>query len=178
MSISASSICKYKNKLTQSELRDLLEYNYETGVFRRKQRTSKRIYIGDVAGYLDKSGYVYIKLLSEPWAAHRLAWLYVYGQFPCFQIDHINHKKSDNRIINLRDVTNSDNQKNSTLRKSNRSGFPGVFWNKNTNKWNASIMSQGKRFHLGSFDNKEDAVLSRKEAEIKHLFHANHGSNI
>lgn len=85
------------------------------------------------------------------------------------QVDHINHDVTDNRKQNLRICTNQQNNMNKGLIKSNKSGVTGVGWNKQKNKWCAQIKISKRHIHLGLFDNIEDAIKARKEAEIKYF---------
>lgn len=91
------------------------------------------------------------------------------------QIDHINGDTSDNRAVNLREVTNQDNHKNMKRHKGNKSGHTGVYWNTAVHKWQAYIAVDGKQKYLGIYDDVKDAAKVRKEAEIKYGFHKNHG---
>lgn len=86
---------------------------------------------------------------------------------PGFVTDHINRDKLDNRRCNLRETTQGINCLNSSLRKSNKSGFTGIF--KYPYSWGASIQLNGIKINLGHFKNKEDAILARKNAEDKML---------
>ena len=159
--------------MTQQELKKILEYDKDTGIFTWKVRKAYRTKIGSVAGTLYK-GYSYILISRKRYSAARLAWLYVYGEFPKNNIDHINQNKSDNRISNLRDVTNSENMKNRPMMSSNFSGIVGVSWSKTREKWHAQIRNSGKVINLGLFDNVGDAKRAREEAKIKYDFHSNH----
>lgn len=102
---------------------------------------------------------------GENYLAHRLAWLYVYGEWPKNQIDHINRIKTDNKIKNLRDVTNSTNQHNNAIRRHNTSGTTGVMTLKSKNSWGAQIYVNNKRIYLGVFKTKEEAISARKNYE-------------
>lgn len=82
-------------------------------------------------------------------------------------VDHINHNKTDNRKTNLRICTSSENNKNIKIRTNNKSGYPGVSTNKSGKKWVARIGCDNQDFYLGTFDNKEDAIKAKKEAEEK-----------
>ena len=93
---------------------------------------------------------------------------------PTQMVDHINHNRADNRKSNLRIVTNSQNQMNRTHTSSRTSGVRGVYWHKTKNKWTASIQKDGKLHHLGLFDNKDDAIKARKEAQKKYFGEFNH----
>lgn len=84
-------------------------------------------------------------------------------------IDHINHNTCDNRKKNLRIVTSSQNSFNRRMQSNNTSGITGVFYAKDRNKWRAFIKIGEKQTYLGQFDNKEDAIKARKEAEEKYF---------
>jgi len=154
--------------LTQDRLKQLLWYNPCSGNF-RSCRTYK------VVGTLRKDGYIKISVNNRSYLAHRLAWLYVNGEWPTGQIDHINHDRSDNRISNLRDVDNRENHKNETLSSNNTSGVIGVYWKKSTGKWWAGIKVDGRMIHLGYYEYKTDAISARLGAERLYKFHSNHG---
>jgi hypothetical protein len=91
--------------------------------------------------------------------------LYVYGEWPKLNIDHINRNPSDNRLVNLRDVTQKQNRQNASKRSDNTSGYPGVYWFKRDSKWVANIKHDYKLIHLGLFESLEEAVAARKAAE-------------
>ncbi len=159
--------------LSQSRLKRFLKYDPITGIFTRNismSQTKK----GDVAGCKSR-GYLTISIDDKLYLAHRLAWLYVNGEFPKNQIDHINHVKDDNRIDNLRDVTDQENMKNLRKRKDNTSGVNGVWFSKQKGKWIAEIMLNKIKIHLGTFSNLTDAEISRKMAEQKYGYHKHHG---
>ena len=161
--------------ITQSELKELLSYNPETGVFTRV-KNSGRAKVGDVAGCKDSSnGYIAICVQNKRYRAHRLAWLYVSGKFPKDQIDHINHDRADNRFANLREASNQENHKNTSIQKNNTSGVAGVNWHKASGKWKARIKVSQEDIHLGLFIDIIEAAKARKSAEVKYGFHENHG---
>lgn len=142
-----------------------------------KVNTSRRVKVGDVAGWKDELGYVYVRVNGKLIPAHRIIWEMHYGKIPeGMEIDHINHITDDNRIENLRLVTRKDNCKNVSMSKSNKSGVVGVSWCKRTCKWFASIRVDRKEKFLGRYDKIEDAAAARKAAELKYNFHKNHGS--
>lgn len=142
-----------------------------------KVGTSRRVKVGDVAGWKDELGYVYVGVNGKLIPAHRIIWEMHYGKIPeGMEIDHINHITDDNRIENLRLVTRKDNCKNVSMSKSNKSGVVGVSWCKRTCKWFASIRVDRKEKFLGRYDKIEDAAAARKAAELKYNFHKNHGS--
>ncbi|MCK5236074.1 MAG: HNH endonuclease [Deltaproteobacteria bacterium] len=164
-----------KSSLTQKQLKEILHYSPETGLFVWLTSPTKSVKIGDIAGTLGSRGYVRIMIEGKNYQSHRLAWFYVYGVWPLNHIDHINHIKDDNRIVNLREATGQENQRNASLRKSNTSGVCGVSLHKTSNKWQATIGANDKNIHLGLFSDKFEAICARKSADNKYGFHANHG---
>jgi hypothetical protein len=162
--------------ITQARLKELLHYDPETGVFTWLRPTSNRVKRGAVAGYETDKGYKQIGLDRGLYLAHRLVWLYVHGCLPENHIDHIDQDQQNNRITNLRDVSNQDNCKNQKKRPTNKSGITGVRWNKDCKKWQANITINGKQTHLGLFDSIEGAASARKRADVKHGYHTNHGN--
>ena len=156
--------------LNQETLKKYLTYDPETGVFKRKTN-SGNAKIGDVAGGINGRGYIYIRINSVKYRAHRLAWLYIYGQFPENQIDHINRIQTDNRIANLRDVTQSVNGRNRNLPSNNTSGHIGVRWNKKQQAWKVVI---GETY-CGIFKCKLVAISKAKSAYKELGYHENHG---
>lgn len=150
--------------MTQNELKDLFLYDPITGIFTNKIRRSGSC-AGKKAGSLNNNGYALIRINKKNYAAHRLAWLYMYGAWPTFEIDHINMVRHDNRICNLREVTRFQNSQNTGLNSNNTSGHKGVHWDTTNSKWKGQIRLNGKRFSLGYFINLNDAILARKQAE-------------
>jgi hypothetical protein len=162
--------------ITQAELKQRFNYNPETGVFTYLTRPAQRIHVGDVAG-ANSNGYIQIKINYTLWKAHRLAWLYVYGELPKGEIDHINGMKGDNRIVNLRDVDSVTNSRNMPKYSNNTSGQSGVGWHSRDKVWSAFINGSENRVNLGSFETKQEAIDARRQAEIEYGFHPNHGRN-
>lgn len=152
-------------ELTAEYLRSVLDYDPATGIFTRKVSTARRVKVGDVAGSQDGHGYLRIMVQLRGYQAHRLAWLYTYGEWPKDQIDHINRNRSDNRIANLRDVSHKQNGQNRSKSSHNTSGHPGVAWYKRDSKWQAKIAHNCKDIHLGYFATLEEAIAARKAAE-------------
>lgn len=137
---------------------EYLQYNPETGDIVWINKTSKgvRIKIGDIAGSLNYSGGIHIKFKDKLYLAHRVAWFLYYGSWPKYQIDHINGIRNDNRISNLRDVTNRQNSLN---RKYHREKTVKYYsFNKPSNKWRVQTQINGKPKHLGLFDTEELAL--------------------
>ena len=154
--------------LAAERLRELLEYFPETGIFRWRVSPARNVKVGDIAGCLNGKGYLQIKIDGKLHSAHRLAWLYTHGTWPADQIDHINRDRSDNRILNLREATPAENGRNMSKASNNTSGYPGVYWRKARQKWQAQITHLGERIHLGYFTEKSDAIAARQAAEIKY----------
>ena len=161
--------------ITQAKLRRILNYNPETGVFTWLVKPCRKYHVGMTAGTINKRGYVLIVINYIQYRAHRLAWMYIHGQMPDSQIDHINQNRSDNRLCNLREATSAENNKNRPRLKANKSGVTGVYWNKTAHKWHAQIRVEGKNTHLGLFDDIGDAASARRAAERRHGYHQNHG---
>jgi hypothetical protein len=154
-------------KLTQVELKTNLHYCPDTGIFTWLVSNTNSVKVGDIAGSLTAEGYLRIVVNYKEHRAHRLAWLYMYGEFPKCQIDHINGIRNDNRLLNLRDVTNSENGQNRRKAQANNksSGLLGVTWDKSSNKWKVSIGIDGRQFNIGLFTDKyeaHDAYLNKK----------------
>lgn len=148
---------KAKKLPTQAQIKEILHYDTETGVFRwRFARSNVKPW--SVAGCKKDSGYIDIKLNKNTYKAHRLAWVYMIGASPLNVIDHINGNKSDNKWSNLRETTNKQNLENQTLKKDNTSGFRGVSWSKKHNKWRAYVMNNYKYIHVGIFITPEEAA--------------------
>jgi hypothetical protein len=147
-----------------NELKSLLSYQPDTGaiywIAKGKGMIKKK-----AAGTLLHSGYIGICIGAKRWQAHRIAWALHYGKWPKDQIDHINGTKTDNRICNLREATNSQNGKNLGLSKANKSGVKGVCFENYTQRWKASIKVENKTISLGRFNSIEDAAIARKLAE-------------
>lgn len=154
--------------LTQERLKELLDYDPETGVFVRKKNVRGGFSIGDIAGTINDNGYRIINIDGKRYRAHRLAWLYVYGVHPSAYLDHINRDRSDNRINNLREVNKQQNSWNHGGNIANTSGFTGVSWHKKSNKWRAAIRVNYVQRALGYFDTKEEAHAAYVQAKVEH----------
>lgn len=155
------------NSLTAERLRSLLSYNAETGVFVWLVSTNGRIKVGDIAGSFNNKGYIAIGCDGKEHKAHRLAWLWQYGVWPKDQIDHRDGDKSNNRLANLREATNADNQQNKRrARLDNKStGLIGAKLHRKTGKFMASIGVNKQRIYLGLHDTAElahEAYISAK----------------
>lgn len=165
--------------LTAQRLRELLEYDPTTGVFRWRNDAGcgGRIPAGAAAGGVNKvHGYANIHMDGTLYRAHRLAWLYMTGEWTKHEIDHINRQRADNRWSNLREATTAQNLQNKNRYSSNTSGFPGVHWRPTVGKWQARIGIGGKRISLGHYATAEDAASAYQQAKPR--FHQlNHASS-
>lgn len=152
--------------ITQTELKQLLHYNPDTGIFTRIYSKNKRC-INKEAGNLDSDGYVVIRVNRKQYKAHRLAFLYMNGDMPKYTVDHIDRIKNNNSWKNLRDVPMSVNKQNvEKPLKNNSTGYLGVSFYKPYGKYQAGIKINGKRKQLGYFDTPElahEAYLSAKK---------------
>ena len=143
--------------LTQIRLKELLNYNTETGIF-TWIKSNFGVTLFSNAGTINSHGYVKIKIDGKSYNASRLAFLYINGKFPNNQVDHINGIRSDNSYINLRDVTHSGNGQNKKIALSfNKTKLLGVSFYKAGNNYQASIGVNNRKKHLGYFDTAEDA---------------------
>lgn len=140
--------------MNDKKLKSVLRYDPETGLFTWLVRTSNRIKVGDVAGSIDAYGYRQIKVFGRIYKTHRLAFLYMTGSFPADQIDHINRIPDDNRWINLRAVSNAENQRNHGIQKNNTSGFMGVCRDKSCNSWRVTATHEGRQIYRNFADSK------------------------
>lgn len=154
--------------LTQEELKKRLSYDKETGLFRWRGGVVRRLKNNEIAGRIGERGYIQIGINKKLYLSHRLAWLYVYGEFPSNLIDHIDGNPSNNRIENLRECTDGENQLNRKINSNNKSGHKGVCWAAHANKWKATGTGTKKREHLGYFDSKEEAVKVYQEFCLLH----------
>jgi hypothetical protein len=150
--------------ITQQRIKQLFDYDQETGLFTRKITVNSRAKEGTIAGTDNGKGYIKFWVDNKFYYGHRLAWLYVYGDLPSKGIDHIDNNPSNNKINNLRLANQSENMQNVNKFKTNTSGYKGVYWNKNYSKWTAQIWVNSKRKFLGNFENIKDAYLAYCDA--------------
>lgn len=154
--------------LTAERLRQALDYSPETGFFCWRERLSCRIRIGDVAGCIASDGYVRIRIDGVSYLGHRLAWLYVQGQWPAEQIDHVNGIKSDNRLRNLRPCSCIENAHNAPCHADNGVGLKGVTIERRTGRFFARICVNRRTIHLGTFSTTKEAAQAYDTA-ARHL---------
>lgn len=160
--------------INQSYLKECLHYDPDTGIFTRtiSAGASKA---GDPAGSDNGLGYIRLRVgKNRKIMAHVAAWLYMTGDLPNDEIDHINGNSKDNRWKNLRLTSSSINSRNQKVRKNNTSGVMGVSILPG-GKWIARINTDAGRISLGRFNDWFDAVCARKSAENSHSYHSNHG---
>lgn len=159
-----------QDQLPPDRLRRLFSYDKDTGLFTWYEARS-RVKAGSVAGSVNADGYLTICVDKSVYLAHRMAWAYVYGEWPALFVDHINGDSTDNRIENLRQVTHSQNQQNSKISAANTSGIRGVSRVASSGNWKAQIDVNGKRKVIGTFQTIEAAVAARKAEEAAHHTH-------
>lgn len=176
-------------ELTQKVLKESLLYCHTSGVFTWKNRPLSHFtkkdrwlavnnrFAGKTANSESSHGYTRVLISGSRYYAHRLVWLYVYGEWPN-KIDHIDGNRQNNKLINLRSVSNRENTKNRSISKTSSTGVMGVSKVKGFNRWRAYISVDKKQIWLGSFDDINKAIKARKEADKKYGFHKNHGRAI
>jgi hypothetical protein len=158
--------------VTQDRLKELMSYDQHTGQLTRLVRRGRMGAVGSVAGTVNTKGYVVVEIDANPYLAHRLAWLYMTGEMPGMDIDHIDRNKANNRWANLRLATNSENHENRfEPQKNNKSGLLGVCLHKAAGRWVAQIKKDGRRIYLGLHDTPELAHQAYLEAKARlHTF--------
>jgi hypothetical protein len=154
--------------LTQTLLQSLLDYDPTTGMFKWRVHRAGNALQGQTTGSVNTTGYIQVKLNGVKYSAHRLAWLYVYGSSPDFDLDHINRNRQDNRIVNLRKATRSQNCQNQKQRVDNTSGVKGIHWCKLKQRWIVQAIVEGKRKQIGAFTDREAAISARAVTEKQH----------
>jgi hypothetical protein len=171
-------------------LRQILDYNPETGVLTWKVRREDSFFIREgrtpshisnawnaansgktALSSMAKNKYLRGAINGSTFYAHRVAWALHHGHWPEHDIDHINGVRNDNRIENLRSVSRKNNMQNREMSSNNTSGFMGVSYSRRHKLWCAKIGDH----HIGWFSDKDSAVEARKDAESKLEYHANHG---
>ena len=153
-----------KSALSVERVRELLNYDSQTGAFTRRLRNSQGTQAGELAGSADIHGRVRICIDGRLYFAHRLAWLHVTGHWPAQKIDHRDGNPANNAFANLRDVpqrTNSENQRKP--RSDNSTGLLGV--TRSGKRYRAGIQVNGKKKQLGSFCTSEAAHRAYLDAK-------------
>ncbi len=161
----ATEVTVYRKDLSPTEVRELLDYDPETGEFTWRPRLGGTRsdaafnaggWPGRSAGSFNGDGYRHIKIGHAHYCGHRLAWLLMTGGWPAEEIDHINCDKSDNRFCNLRLANRKENTINTRLKSNNKTGFKGVCF-KPRQGYHAQIMHHKKAHHLGFYPTAEQA---------------------
>lgn len=177
--------------ITADLIRELIDYDPDAGTFTWRERSRRffkndqqyktwnSLFCGKAAGSVNKhKGYLMITLFYRHYASHRLAWLYVTGEWPSNVIDHIDHDRLNNRFSNLRDIDRTQNSQNMSRQSKRSNQTMGVLWRKNRQVWIAKIVVQKKEIYLGTFKTQEEAAAVRREANERYGFHTNHGEMI
>jgi hypothetical protein len=148
-------------KMDIDELRKYFRYDSDTGILYWNLNNS-------VAGSFGVNNYRKVRLHGVYYQVHRIAYA-LYHNSLSDKIDHINGIKHDNRICNLREADDSQNNANSKIASNNKSGVTGVSWNPKSNKWESKIKVKGTTIHLGYFESLESAAITRRNAELWHF---------
>lgn len=151
------------------KIKEVLEYNPNTGEFTwLSNKYAKKVVPHTRAGCVNSStGYRHISVFKKRYLEHRLAWYMYYGELPKGQIDHINQNREDNRIVNLREVSVSENARNRKARPS-KTGVIGVHYLSNIDRYRAVITLNGKKVFQKTFKTCEEAAEAR-ELALKEL---------
>lgn len=190
-SFSDDALMRCDMNLTQSQVKELLDYDPETGVFTWRARPPERFskmqtcrmwnskFAGKRAGTTtgDSKGYRFRRIRID-WALyqeHHLAWLYMTGQAPPDQIDHIDRDATNNKFENLALSSNQQNMLNKSKYSNNASGHNGVHWSKSKKTWHAYGRVGGRQVHLGYFNDLEDASKAASEFRESNGFSSGHG---
>lgn len=164
---------KKQSELTAVQLRDALDYDCETGAFRWKKDRAALARAGQIAGSpCHKKGYRFIRVNYTRFLAHRLAWLYAYGDWPGGRIDHVNGNTDDNRICNLRTVTSQQNCWNARVRSQSKTGERHI--SKHKNRYCVRFLRGREHVYRKSFPTMEMAVADRDR--VAALLHGNFSS--
>jgi hypothetical protein len=158
----------------RAEFLRILRYEPATGRLLWKSGMGNMAKANREAGSVHQQGHRRVMFRGKSYYTHRIIFLLHQGHLP-EQIDHIDHDPTNNRLENLRAATNKENGRNRSAGKNNTSGMVGVGWNKKDRRWIARIKINGQLKYLGSYSEKSDAIEVRRQANIDHGFHANHG---
>lgn len=154
--------------LTAENLRSRYDYDPLTGVFTRRVSRSNSVKVGSAAGSASSDGYLRIWIDGHSYKAHRLAWLHAYGVWPTKQIDHLNGDRADNRIANLREADQPEQNANTRRRTNNTSGRRGVSLHKASGKYTARLSFRGRIVHCTYHDTPEEASAAYDAAFLAH----------
>jgi len=150
--------------LTQKTLKELIEYDADTGVFSRRYYSSM-VDDDSVKDKVDSKGRIFICIDGQLYSARKLAWLYMVGELPQGRIYSISGDPSDHRWVNLTLKAAETNRATPSPSKRNKSGYVGVAFNRKKGMWVATIRRKGVTEYLGTFERKIEAIAARKAAE-------------
>ena len=162
-----NEIMRLEKTLTAERIRELFDYDKESGVLTRSITTGSKSQAGDVVGWENSRGYLNVSIDRKKYKLHRVIWVHVYGYWPDATIDHINMVKTDNRLENLRLATKQENSWNIGKHKRNASGYKGVQLRKDANRWQATIGVGRKNKYLGLFATPELAYQAYCKAALE-----------
>lgn len=149
--------CFDRKTLSVERVRELLRYDPETGHFHRLHDMRKNR-AGSISGSMNfLRNYWRVMVDGKEYKAHRLAWFYMTGKWPKADIDHIDGDRTNNRWVNLREASRSENLCNRRPHRRNPHGLKGIGWDAQRKKWCARICKNYKKIHLGRFDTQEEA---------------------
>lgn len=161
---------KFAELPSQARIKELLDYDPETGIFRWKHSRGPNK-ANEVAGWKHYTGYLYIGFDNQQFKAHRLAWVFIHGCPPAGMLDHIDRDIRNNRISNLREASEQQNNQNKRPYRNSRTGVKGIGWSAQSRKWRARIQANGRVHSLGLFSSFEEALQARQTAETAlHIF--------
>lgn len=140
--------------LTAPRAREVLDYDKETGLLTWRVATGRRARVGEIAGHITTNGYLSVGIDGQCLQSHRVIWLWMTGAWPKDQIDHINLVRADNRWVNLREASLTQNNRNTSTRSDNKSGVKGVSWHEKLGKWRVRVGTS----HVGVRENRDDAA--------------------
>jgi len=164
------------NLISHAELLERVSYDPETGIFRWANPLRCKSWVGKEVGSWDLYGYKTLRIYKRSYKLHRLAWLYMTGEWPAGDIDHINGVRHDNRWANLRDVSRKSNLENSNRAGSHKvSDLPRGVAQAREGRYSAHISHFNKTIYLGVFYTPEEAGAAYKTA--KKLLHLGYVSN-
>jgi hypothetical protein len=146
-------------------IREVIDYDPVTGLFTRKDDRFIPRDGRSRCGRTDSYGYLQIGIGRKYYLAHRMAWWFVYGEWPAGELDHINGDRADNRIANLRPASRSQNCANSKNKRPGR--LRGAYWEPRDRKWRATITVARKHRFLGYFDTEAEAHAAYCRAAIE-----------
>lgn len=150
-----------REDISLEDIMSKFSYDPETGDITRKS-SRYQAKIGENPCKI-RGGYLFLDIKNHSFFAHRIAWVLFYGRWPKKIIDHINGIGTDNRMCNLREATHSQNQGNIHAKPRSKTGYRGVGYSRNGQKFVARINLNGKLIHLGTFDTAEIAYEKYKQ---------------